>query len=182
MLTLADLDAQSCCTSACARTSPMPPCDRLGLLGKPAGVTGTFQIFSKMVRGWLRNAGWGALRAGERGFLGVSEDFRFGSFDGTSLHPHPAKHNHFSTRKRRRLRRDRSSPLLCPSWGLIRRYEGNFADTPPSFRPQYTDFAFAKCGVTRPAQAAPRSSAACRQTAAGSDVPPRTRASNSARV
>ena len=41
-----------------------------------------------------------------------NQDFRFGSSDGTSLHPHPAKRNHFSTRKRRWLRRDRSSPLL----------------------------------------------------------------------
>ena len=61
-------------------------------------------------------------------------------------------------------------PPSCPSGGLIRRCEVNFADTPPSFRPQYTDFAFAKCGANHPAQAAPRSSAACRQTAAGSDV------------
>ena len=110
------------------------------------------------------------------------QDFRFGSSDGTSLHPHPAKRNHFSTRKRRRLRRNRSSPLLAPSWGLIRRCEVNFADTPPSFRPQYTDFAFAKCGATRPAQAAPRSSAACHRTAAGSDAPPPGAASNSARA
>ena len=44
-------------------------------------------------------------------------------------------------------------PPSCPSWGLIRRCEVNFADTPPSFRLKYTDFAFAKCGATRPAQA-----------------------------
>ena len=69
-------------------------------------------------------------------------------------------------------------PPSCPSWGLIRRCEVDFADTPPSFRPQYTDFAFAKCGANHPAQAAPRSSAACRQTAAGSDVP-RPRATSS---
>ena len=55
--------------------------------------------------------------------------------DGTSLHPHPAKRNR--TRKRRRRG---TEPPSCPSWGLIRRV--NFADTPPSFRPQYTDFAF----------------------------------------
>ena len=110
------------------------------------------------------------------------QDFRFGCSDGTRLHPHPAKHNHFSTRKRRRLRRDRSSPLSCPSWGLIRRYEGNFADTPPSFRPQYTDFAFAKSRATRPAQATPRSVPACRRRAAGSDVLRLTRASNIVRA
>ena len=45
------------------------------------------------------------------------QDFRFGSSDGTRLHPHPAKRNHFSTRKRRRLRRNRSSPLLAPHGG-----------------------------------------------------------------
>ena len=27
-----------------------------------------------------------------------SQDFRFSCSDGTSLHPHPAKRNHFSTR------------------------------------------------------------------------------------
>ena len=46
-----------------------------------------------------------------------NQDFRFGSSDGTRLHPHPAKRNHFSTRKRRRLRRNRSSPLLAPHGG-----------------------------------------------------------------
>ena len=111
-----------------------------------------------------------------------TQDFRFGSSDGTSLHSHPAKHNPFLHPKEAAAEAGPIEPPSCPSWGLIRRCEVNFADTPPSFRPQYTDFAFAKCGATRPAQAAPRSSAACRQTAAGPDVPPRTRASNTARA
>ena len=112
----------------------------------------------------------------------LTQDFRFGSSDGTSLHPHPGEAQPFLHPKEAAAEAGPIEPPSCPSWGLIRRCEVNFADTPPSFRPQYTDFAFAKCGATRPAQAAPRSSAACRQTAAGSDVPPRTRASNTARV
>ena len=59
-----------------------------------------------------------SLRAWVRADLTrVDQDFRFGSSDGTRLHPHPAKRNHFSTRKRRRLRRNRSSPLLAPHGG-----------------------------------------------------------------
>ena len=92
---------------------------------------------------------------------------RFGSSDGTSLHPHPAKRNHFFTRKRAAAEAAPIEPPSCPSWGLIRRCEGNFADTPPSFRPQYSDFACAKCGATRPAQATPRSGPACHRIACG---------------
>ena len=98
---------------------------------------------------------------------GLSQDFRFGSSDGTSLHPHPAKRNHFFTRKRAAAEAAPIEPPSCPSWGLIRRCEGNFADTPPSFRPQYSDFACAKCGATRPAQATPRSGPACHRIACG---------------
>ena len=69
---------------------------------------------------WVAAASRELLEAAEnrqiRGYKFI-QDFRFGSSDGTSLHPHPAKRNHFSTRKRRRLRRDRSSPLLAPPGG-----------------------------------------------------------------
>ena len=107
------------------------------------------------------------------------QDFRFSCDEST---PSPGEAQPFLHPVEAAAEAGPIEPPSCPSWGLIRRCEVNFADTPPSFRPQYTDFAFAKCGATRPAQAAPRSSAACRQTAAGSDVPPRTRASNTARV
>ena len=46
----------------------------------------------------------------------LKQDFRFGSSDGTSLHPHPAKRNHFFTRKRAAAE---ARPPSCPSWGLI---------------------------------------------------------------
>ena len=36
-------------------------------------------------------------RYGVQRRIGYNEDFRFGSSDGTSLHPHPAKRHHFST-------------------------------------------------------------------------------------
>ena len=64
----------------------------------------------------FRSLAKGQDAAAKEGDL-LNQDFRFGSSDGTSLHPHPAKRNHFSTRKRRRLRRNRSSPLLAPHGG-----------------------------------------------------------------
>ena len=64
--------------------------------------------------GWLSSE---MQAAREKVGIVMSQDFRFGSSDGTSRHLDPAKHNRFSTRKRRRLRRDRSSPLLAPHGG-----------------------------------------------------------------
>ena len=52
--------------------------------------------------------------------------------------------------------------------------------TPPTLLPQRPDFLPERDGPNHPAQAAPRSCAACHRTAAGSDAPPPGAASNSA--
>ena len=74
----------------------------------------------------------------------MDQDFRFGSSDGTSRRPRPGEAQPFLHPKEAAAEAGPIEPPSCPSWGLIRRCEVNFADTPPSFRPQYSGFAFAK--------------------------------------
>ena len=93
------------------------------------------------------------------------EDFRFGSSDSASLHFHPAKHNRFSTGKRPRPRRNRSSAPSCPLMEADPPLRRQFFAHPSDLLPQRPDFLPERDGPNHPARAAPRSDAACRRTA-----------------